>query len=142
MGSINYDFAANRAQRERLDAEGQALKSSGVASFYCYDCDHYLPLRDRARGYRCRSCQSTREVAYRRKYRAFRARAKAQGDRCPICKTAYEFPGGPFAYRRPCETKAGDMICTRCGTVLRLVGDDEQMLLALVKYLSGSKRKS
>jgi len=101
-----------------------------------------LPYRQRAHGGRCWSCLRTRKVRYQHKYQAFRARAKAQGGHCPICKTAYEFSGRPLDYRRPRETKAGDMICTRCGTVLRLVGDDERMLLALVQYLSGSRRKS
>jgi hypothetical protein len=141
MDRFNFDLAADRARRERLDAERQALKAVAVASFHCDDCDHYLPYRERARSGRCWSCQRTRKVRYQRKYRAFRARAKAQGGRCPICNTAYEFPGGPFAYRRPRETEAGDMICTRCANVIGLVGADKRTLLAIVKYLSGSKKK-
>jgi hypothetical protein len=115
--------------------ERQALKAVGVASFHCDDCDHYLPLRNRARGYRCWPCQSSRRATYQREYRAFRARA--QGGQCPICKTSYQFSGRPLDYHRPCATKAGDMICYRCATVLSLVGDDGQTLLALVQYLSG-----
>jgi hypothetical protein len=89
-----------------------------------------VAYRDRSSYDRCRSCQSTRKAAYQRTYRAFRARAKAQGGQCPICKTSYDFSGRPLDYRRPCTTKAGDMICNRCATLLGLVGDDGQTLLA------------
>jgi hypothetical protein len=80
------------------------------------------------------------KAAYQRKYRAFRARVKAQGGQCPICKRPYEFPGSSVGYRRPWETKAGDMICTGCDTVLGIVGNDRQTLLALVQYLSGTRK--
>jgi hypothetical protein len=33
-------------------------------------------------------------------------------------------------------TKAGDMICNGCAAVLRLVVDDQQLLVALGEYLS------
>jgi hypothetical protein len=33
------------------------------------------------------------------------------------------------------------MICTRCANVIGLVGTDKQTLHAIVKYLSGSKKK-
>jgi hypothetical protein len=134
--------AADRLRRERLYAEQERFKAGGVSSFHCDNCDHYLPYWRRASYDRCWKCQGGRKAAYQRKYRAFRARAKAQGNRCPICKKPYEFPGGSFDYRRPCETKAGDMICTGCATVLRIVEDDEQKLLALIEYLSGVGRKA
>jgi hypothetical protein len=139
---FNFDSTADRERRERLEAERLSLKTRGVTSFFlCDGCDHILPSRERARRNRCRPCQRAREAAYNREYRAFRARAKAQGGQCPICKRPYEFPGSSFGYRRPCETKAGDMICTGCATVLGIVGNDRQTLLALVQYLSAVARK-
>jgi hypothetical protein len=68
MDRINFDLATDRARQERLDAERQALKAVGVASFHCYDCDHYLPYRERDRRGRCWSCQRTRKIPYQRKY--------------------------------------------------------------------------
>ncbi len=72
MDRFNFDLAADRERRERLEAERQALKAAGVSSFHCYGCDHYLPYRDRSSHDRCRSCQSTRKAAYQRTYRAFK----------------------------------------------------------------------
>jgi hypothetical protein len=42
-------------------------------------------------------------------------------------------------YRRPYETKSGDMICYRRATVLGLVGGDGQTLLALIEYLRAKR---
>jgi hypothetical protein len=138
MDRTYLNIAADRERRERLEAERLSLKAEGVTRFFlCDGCDHYLPSRGGARGQRCWPCERKRQTAYQREYRAFRARAKAQGGQCPICKTSYAFSGRPLDYRRPCATKAGDMICYRCATVLSLVGDNRQTLLALVQYLSG-----
>ena len=142
MDRTNLNIAADRERRERLEAERLSLKARGVTSFFlCDGCDHNLPSREQARRNRCRPCQRAREAAYNREYRAFRARAKAQGGQCPICKTSYQFSGRPLNNRRPCMTTRGDMICNRCATVLGLVEDDKQKLLALVQYLSGVTRK-
>src|ERR1700733_706608 len=40
MDRLNFHLATDRARRERLEAEQQALKAVDVASFHCYDCDH------------------------------------------------------------------------------------------------------
>ena len=40
----------------------------------------------------------------------------------------------------PARQKPGDMICTGCDSVLGIVGNDMETLLALVQYISGVRR--
>jgi hypothetical protein len=142
MDPINVN-ATNRARRERPEAERLSFKAQGVTSFFlCNGCDHHLPSREEARRHRCWPCKKKRRAAYQREYRAFSARAKAQGNQCPVCERPYEFNGRPLNYRGPPVTDDGDLICTRCATLLRLVGDDEKTLFALVEYLSAANSPS
>ena len=90
MDRTYFDIAADRERRERLEAERLSLQARGVTSLLRDGCDHNLPSREQARRNRCGPCQRAREAAYNREYRAFRARATAQGGQCPICERPYD----------------------------------------------------